>query len=294
MGIFAKGRREGYDYDACATVEGKRLRTQAQLLAGIDKPLYKGILAKYPNATVLDIGCNEGDSAMDRLAGLDVAHYIGIDVSRVAIANAKKKYADANTHFVELDITHPNAQRDLTAELNKIGINQVDFINISLVLLHLTEPEFILEKVYPFLKRGGTIFVKDIDDRDNSANLDDQHWFADSYKIADANRDSGNRNVGREIPNWLKRYGYRNVNCIMRGLTSRGMNAEQKQALWDTYYGFFTEDTLQECEYTNGSKQSLLNLGWCNYYLPKMHEIFMMPSFEFTLGFCVYTATKEE
>ena len=294
MSIFAKARQTGYDYDLCATVEGARLRTQAQLLAGIDKPLYKQILSKYPGAVVLDIGCNEGDSALDRLSGLNVSEYIGIDVSDVAIKNAKKKYEDDTTHFFKLDITHPKAERDLNTILNSIGVQQVDFINISLLLLHLAEPEFVLEKLYPFLRRGGTIFVKDIDDRDNNANLDEQHLFADSYAIAMCNRDSGNRNIGREIPTWLKRYGYKNVNCVMKGLLSRGMDEKQKQALWDTYYGFFLEDSRAECAYTNGSKQSLLNLGWCSYYLPQMHEIFMMPSFEFTLGFCVYTATRED
>lgn len=293
MAIFGKGRVIGYNYDNCAAVEGERLRKQANLLSAIDKPLYRNVLNKYHEAVVLDIGCNEGDAALDRLQGLDVSQYIGIDISAVAIEKANKKYADDTTHFFRLDITSPSANRDLYSILKQCGVEKVDVVNISMMLLHLVEPEFVLEKVYPFLRAGGTIIVKDIDDRDNIAKPDNTKIFEESYAIAMANRDSGNRNIGREIPTWLKRYGYTNINCLMQGICSRGMTDDQKQTLWDIYYGFFMEDSVAECKYTNGSKQSIYNLGWCHYNFPIMHEIFMLPTFEFTLGICVYTATKE-
>lgn len=294
MGLFEfpKSAVKGYNYDTCAEVEGKRLRTQAALMQNMDKPIFQKLLRDHPNATVLDIGCNEGDSAMDRLHGLGASMYIGIDVSKKAIEAANRKYGDDAAHFVQYDVTNKALPVDMYSILKQFGVEQVDVIIISLVLLHLEEPDDLLNALYPFLKRGGVLYIKDIDDRDNKASIDPQGIFEKSLAIADHNRESGNRNVGRKIPGWLKTFGYKDITCHLKGLSSRGMTKEQKQALWDTYFGFFTGDTIAECEHTNGSKQSLYDLGWCTFYLPKMYELFMEPSFEYTLGFCVYTATK--
>lgn len=294
MGLFdfTKNPIKGYNYDTCAETEGKRLRTQAALMHNMDLPIFQKILRERPGATILDIGCNEGDSAMSRIHGSGASMYIGLDISAKAIEAARKKYEDDVTHFIQYDVSSKALPVELYSILKQYGVEQVDVIIISLVLLHLEDPEDLINALFPFLKRGGAIYIKDIDDRDNKAVPDPEKMFERSTQIASHNRESGNRNVGRNVPTWLKRFGYKDITCHMKGLTSRGMTQEQRQALWDTYYGFFMDDTKAECKHTNCSKQALYDLGWCTYYLPQMYEIFMNPSFEYTLGFCVYTATK--
>ena len=294
MALFFKKLKEGYDYDACAAVEGDRLRLQSQLLRNFDKAVFDEVFANRHDCVVLDIGCNEGDAAMDRLNGHSVTTYIGLDRSSIAIRNAKDKYEDDSAHFHQYDIEQSKLSIDLFHLLKMYDIEQVDVITISMLLLHLENPGELLKQLRPFLKVGGIIYIKDIDDRDNVASVDPNGMFAESYAIAVANKDSGNRNVGREIPSYLQAAGFSNIRCVRRGLSSKGMNLKERMALYDIYYGFFLEDSRAQVEYENASAKSLRNLGWCDYYLPQIHELFVEPSFNFTLGFCTYLATKED
>ena len=293
MAIFNKRKVEGYDYDTCCGEEGNRLRTQARILHNFDMPVYDEIFESKVNATVLDIGCNEGDSAMDRLNGRNISEYIGIDRSIKAITAANNKYGDDCTHFYQMDVEAADFSVRLCQAMQRHNIDRVDVITISLLLLHLADPAALVRQLYPFLKPGGTIFIKDIDDRDNRAEGDGVGFFEESYAIANANKDSGNRNVGREVPMYLKEAGFKNIRCVRKGITTKGMNKEEREALFQTYYGFFIPDSLAQIEYEKQSKQSIYNYGWVSYYIPKIHDLFLMDGFNFTLGFQTYLATRE-
>ena len=291
--IFGSRLSEGYDYDECFDSERERLKIQSNILRNFDMPVLSDILSNRVNVSVLDIGCNEGDNAMDRLSGFNITTYVGIDRSEVAIKEANRKYGDDMTHFYKLDITSPKFSIDLCSILQRLKIDTVDVITISMVLLHLEEPEDVLRALYPFLSRGGVIFVRDIDDRDNNASPDTNKIFDRGYEIPDRCPTSGNRHVGRNIGGWLNSAGYSNVRCVRRGLSTVGMTDSEKLALYDTYFGFFALDAIENVNRTEGSEQSLADLGWCTYYLPKIKELFLTKGFTFTLGFITYIATKE-
>lgn len=293
MGLFSKKRVEGYDFDKCHDTEGERLRIQSKILYNFDAPIYDDMFAGKLDLTVLDIGCNEGDSAMDRLNGRSVSTYIGVDRSQVAINNAIKKYADDSAVFLKMDIEDEKFPVQLNMALQRYGIDQVDIITISMVLLHLVDPATLLRNLYPFLKKGGTLFVKDIDDRDNRANPDPSGMFLSAYDIADYCKDSGNRMVAREIPSYMKSAGFKNIRCVRKGLSTQGMTMDERMALCETYFGFFLEDCERQVDYDEDDKSALYNLGWCHYYLPKIKEMFNIPEFTFILGFQTYLATKE-
>lgn len=291
--IFTNKFTEGYDYDDCVNTERKRLKTQSQILRNFDMPVINSLFNNKTNVSVLDIGCNEGDNSMDRLSGFCISEYIGIDRSKVAIDAAVQKYGDDMTHFYQTDVSSPKFPVDLCSILQRHGLDKVDVIMISMVLLHLEKPDELLKVLYPFLAKGGYIFIRDIDDRDNHATPDTNNFFERGYAIVDRCSTSGNRHVGRLIGDWLTSAGYSSVQCVRRGISSDGMTDDEKLALYDTYFGFFQEDALGQVEKTHGSEQSLSDLGWCVAYLPKIKDLFLMPGFVFTLGFITWVATKE-
>ena len=291
--IFGTRLSEGYDYDECFDTERERLKIQSSILRNFDMPIIHDIFDNRANVTVLDIGCNEGDNAMDKLSGFNITNYVGIDRSEVAIKEAIRKYGDDMTHFYKLDVTSPKFSVDLCSILQRLRIDTVDVITISMVLLHLEDPASVLGALYPFLSKGGVIFVRDIDDRDNKASPDTNKMFDRGYEIPNRCPTSGNRHVGRNIGGWLSSAGFSNVRCVRRGLSTVGMSDNEKLALYDTYFGFFMEDAIENVNRTEGSEQALADLGWCTYYLPKIKELFLVKGFTFTLGFTTYIATKE-
>lgn len=296
MGLFKSfGNKivEGYDYDTIYGQEGDRLRIQMGITRNFDLPILKEIFASRKGATVLDIGCNEGDQSMDRLTGFDIGCYIGVDRSTVAIDKAKDKYKDDITHFYRIDVSSNMFPIELTGVLQRNHIDRVDVIICSMVLLHLENPGEVLRQLYPFLNPGGVIFVRDIDDRDNKADPDPNNTFERGYQIVDRCKDSGNRHTGRNIGQWLTAGGYKNVRCVRKGLSSMGMSNDEKLALYETYFGFFMPDAEARVEEDPDNEKALADLGWCHYYLPKIKDIFLMPGFTFTLGFTTYIATKE-
>ena len=290
--IFNSDLITGYNYDEIEGIEGTRLRTQAKLLYNFDMPVLREIFNTKRNCVILDVGCNEGDAALERLHGFEIAQYIGIDRSSVAIERAQTKYGDDFTKFYQIDVTSAKFDIQLGGLLSREHIDKVDVILVSMVLLHLEEPDSVLRALYSYLKPGGTIFVRDIDDRDNVAEPDSGNTFKRGYKIVEECQNSGNRTVGRRIGGWLIDAGYKNVKCVRRGLTSLGMSNEEKQALFDTYFGFFTPDAEAAVASDPFNERKLANLGWCHYNIPRIHDLFFTPGFTFTLGFITYVASK--
>lgn len=279
---------KAYDYNNASESEINRLRIQTEVMKSFDIPVYRQVLSSASSPVVLDIGCNNGEYAMSRLKANGYSFYLGVDRSSQAIESAGAHYADDSTVFICADLSEAGFEKKIYNILSDYG-GFADIIIVSMVLLHLADPADMLTKLRGLLREGGTIIVKDIDDRDNCSSSDPDGIFAHAYEIACRNIGSGNRHAGRNVPMWLEEAGYSGVTLRKKGLSTDGMNSASREALFTTYFGFFEEDCRTQISIDPTAAKDLL---WCRENLPRIKECILREDFRFSLGFCMYTATR--
>lgn len=279
---------KAYDYNNASESEINRLRIQTEVMKSFDIPVYRQLLSRISSPVVLDIGCNNGEYAMSRLKDGGYSFYLGVDRSSQAIESAGVHYADDSTVFICADLSEAGFENMIYKALSYSG-GFADIIIVSMVLLHLANPTDLLKKLHGLLREGGTIIVKDIDDRDNSSSSDPDGIFAHAYEIACRNTGSGNRHAGRNVPMWLEKAGYSSITLCKKGLSTDGMNSASREALFTTYFGFFEEDCQAQISIEPSAADDLL---WCRENLPRIKECLLREDFWFSLGFCMYTATR--
>ena len=78
----------------------------------------------------------------------------------------------------------------------------------------------------------------------------------------------------------------------MCGLSTVGMNDDERMALYHTYFDFQIPDAYTCLEAAPNDAATLQRFGWWVYNIPLIEDLFRRNEVEFTLGFVVYTAEK--
>ncbi len=117
-------------------------------LAGAGEAARYSVIVEYlrslkPGGSILDVGCGEG-ILRERLRPYDYSRYVGIDISKVALAKASHM-ADERTVFVRADATMYTP----TEAFDAIVFNET--------LYYLSEPAEVFRRYRRFLKPDGIL-----------------------------------------------------------------------------------------------------------------------------------------
>lgn len=96
-------------------------------------------------ASVLDVGCGEGNLSHWLFESGD-RHYMGVDVSRIAILEARARSSNEARFEVADAATFDPGER-------------FDIIVLNEVLYYMAEPEAVLERYESFLAPGGVLII---------------------------------------------------------------------------------------------------------------------------------------
>ena len=162
-----------------------------------------------------------------------------------------------------------------------------------MLLLHIENPQRIIREVQKILVDGGRMFIRDIDDGLNIAHPDYSNFFKRTIDICSKNIESGNRNSGREIPTLLAKAEMCDIKLEKMGINSLGMNYDEKDALFNTYFSFILSDTRNRYEKAPHERDNKEDYEWLESVYERLEDEFHKPDFFFSLGFVIFTATKK-
>lgn len=275
--------------------EDDRLAIQSRLLKKFDNDIYQMILGRFDSPDILDIGSGNGDMIIDRVTETRRPfRLIGIERAIEKVEEANHKWSqDGQISFVTADVEGADFFDILSAEMDRMEIEQFDIIHISMLLLHLKSSCSLLRKCRRLLKNDGIIFIKDIDDGLNFAYPDDDNSFERIYKICDKNETSGERRNGRQIFTNLYRAGFRKVVLEKSGFSTIGMSYEEKEAFWGMYFKFILGDIIWMRDKYPNNLDIADDCKWYSDHYDDIFEMFMRDDFVFSLGFQIYTAQKQ-
>ena len=274
--------------------EIKRLKVQQELMRKFDGEEYEKLVKDKESVSVLDLGSNNGDYVFDRIVSkAKHCKLIGLEYDGKTVAVANEKYKKPNEiEFFEVNVETEEVVDVLETAMQKLGIDGFDIINVSMLILHLKSPYRLLKIVRKYLNKDGVIIIKDIDDGFNIAYPDDNEDFKRIIDICYGNETSGFRHSGRQIFTLLKRLGYKDIKLVKNGLSTAGMDIDEKEAFFDVYFSFILEDLkIMRQKYPN-DKRIEADYCWYKDNYEVFEEKFHEDGFFFNLGFMLFTAKK--
>ena len=286
-------REKNAYFQSTDTKEIERLKVQQQLLKTFDADVYDRLLEGKHDLVVLDVGSNNGSLVMDRLGRREeVKKIIALEIDAETVKFANEKYQGQKIDFYCLDIESKDFLDSLYQIMEENEIEAFDFINISMILLHVENPERLLWKLRKVLKPNGDVFIRDIDDGFNIAYPDPQDVFKKTMEICARSKESGYRKSGREIYSLLHNTRYTNIKLEKQGINNIGMSLEEKEAFFNTYFSFIIIDAKTHMLDNPADLTAKNEYEWLDDNFDELEEAFYQNSFFFNLGFVIFTAKK--
>lgn len=275
------------------TQEVERLAIQSSILQKFDAEVYEKIFKDENNVRVLDIGSNDGTMIMDRLSTYSPIHkLIGIEINADAVAIANSKFGDENHHFYCCDCEEKNFSEELQRIMKEASIDEFDVITISLVLLHLKNPYKVLNTLRKFLRKEGTILIRDIDDGLAFAYPDPDNTFQRVLSICNYCETTGFRHSGRQIYSLLEKAGMKDICLEKQGLNTISMSHEEREALFNACFSFIPGDAKIMVDRYPNNNEILEDYQWLISIYDDLEERFNDHDFVFQAGIMLYTAKK--
>lgn len=269
--------------------ERKRLTTQRDFVYEFACEHYDSFISSLQDGSFLDVGCNTGEQAMMFLEGRkEVSKYIGIDREERALGRGRELFP--NGYFYQGNCESDDFDDLLSSIEEDLDINGFDIINLSMVLLHMKEPQILLDVLSDHLADGGRIVVLDIDDGLNIAHPDPDNMFGKAVEICAETGYSGYRKSGRQICQFLSDIDMTDIQLHKQGLSTVGMSREKRSDFFELYFWFILDDLRKMHELAPDDKIVLAELNWLEEHYKEMKSKFKKKSFYFNLGFMLYSA----
>jgi SAM-dependent methyltransferase len=214
--------------------------------------------------------------------------YVGVDRENAALEYGREMFPDA--HFYHLDCETEDFSDQLTSIEDELGIDGFDYINISMLLLHLHRPSELLDTLSNHLAEDGQIIVLDIDDGFNIAYPDPKGYFKKAVDICFQLEYSGYRHCGRTVYKMFSDVDLRDVRLHRIGLSTVEMNRREKDEFYEIYFSFILDDLRKMHEEFPNNKFVETDLKWLEENYKDMKLEFKKKDFFFTLGFVLFTA----
>ena len=280
-------------YEQTSDNERNRLKVQQFFLHQFDGDIYKKAFEEIGLPNILDIGTDDGQFILDAIkdAG-DYSHLLGLDYNEKSVERANAKNANEKNAFLLVDVEKDDLDAIIDDYLIKNNLLGFDIINISMVLMHLSEPEKLLKRIRKYLNKGGFIIIKEVDDHLKLAFPDPQGLFEKAKELSIAYPYGGYRLSGRQIPHLLHKCGYKDTKLVKVGIDSLGLDYDEMDSLFEMCFGYFKEDYELFVENGSNDKKALEIACWFNEHYQELEDAFHEDGFFYMFGIVLYIARR--
>lgn len=270
-----------------------RLTEQRKLTDKMSAKTYEKVKSEFSEPIILDVGSNDGCMSAELIKKLDAKLLLGLELDSDAVRYANEKYGSERAYFYAMDLEDLQIKDNIREVLALHNLEQVDILHISMVLLHLKSPFKVLKNLRGFLRPGGKIIIRDIDDGYNVAYPDEKGFFKKTMEMINRNPRWGYRKSGREIYTYLKKLNCQNITLEALGINTMNMTFNEREALYHTYFGGLGVDLDYLVEHVPENKTYRDDQLWYQNHNEEMETEFHQNSFYFLLGFVLFTANVD-
>jgi len=271
----------------------ERLRLQGEMFSQYNKPIYDELFESLEDAIVLDIGCNNGNNIYRDIGNRENCRkIIGIDCSKEVYEQAVDNYQDTKLTPLLVDCENENFEQNIFKIMKDNSIEGFDLVIISMVLLHLKAPLKVLKSARKFLKKGGRIFIRDIDDGLIVTYPDPQDLLKKAKDIDYKLLHTGVRHCGREIFSLLKASGFHNIKSCGESIDTINKDYDERYTMFFANFSYITENIEDMIKMFPNSEEFRKYLEWAKDNIDEIEIMFQSDSFFFKMGTVVFVAEK--
>lgn len=232
-----------------------RLAVQNRLLSLYEAPAVEQLLSGGCGWTVLDIGCNDGTKTVQRLNSPSVSRVIGLEYCKQLARQAQTHYGNEKFSFFHCDAESDEFIPQLENICTQTNVEKFDLIFLSFVLMHLSSPELLLQRLKPFLKDTGCLLVIEPNDRASWLEPDPRNLLPEFLDILEQDQYAGNRHIGAQLPRILENAGYGSVKLWNSGISAGSEDPEQKEDIFRTFFSYLPNDVHLLCSMEPDNRQ---------------------------------------
>jgi SAM-dependent methyltransferase len=222
--------------------EIERLAVQNRLLSLYETPFMEQLFSGCSQWAVLDIGCNDGGKTVRRFDHPGISKVLGLEYNEKLARLAQERYGNEKFSFYSCDVEQADFPLQLERLCHETGIQTFDVIYLSFVLMHLSSPELLLERLKPFLKDTGYLLIIEPNDQVSQLEPDPQKLLPKFLDILKEDPYAGNRQVGEQLPGLVQTVGYGDITLWNNGISAEAGEPEKKQDIFQTFFSYLPED----------------------------------------------------
>lgn len=219
-----------------------RLAAQNLLFREAECGTYAQILQQYPQARVLDIGCNNGTKLVNRFSYPAIEQVVGLEFHGALAQQAQAQFGNQHYAFYQCDVEDASLLQQLEAIMTERGIEVFDIVHISLVLLHLKNPAAVLNTLRKVLSPQGQLLIVEPADNTMVVSPDPLHLRDGFVAAMEADPYSGNRNFVHSLPQLLQDCGYENIAIQPQIIFGDATAWDRKALIFEIICSFLEED----------------------------------------------------
>lgn len=284
-------RKANQYYSAEDIVEVERLRKEESLLYDIEHPYYDKLFFNRKDMNVLDFDALVPSFSVKRFIRPEVAKAVYMSYDENVVKEGQDLCKDKpNMKYMKCSGDVNELDEIFTTAMREMNIDGFDFINLTLAIMNLENPFKTLKKIRKYAKPNSVWYIRDVDDKLVFAYPDNNGLFEQIAGFYKYDTLSGSRHSGRQIYNYLKKLGAKDVRLERCGVNTSDMGFDKKRLLFDCWFGFIPNDfkTMLQNDPTDEKAKEVL--AWLDEHYDDLEEEFFDDAVLFNSGYIIYTA----
>lgn len=271
-------------------VEINRLRIEENLMYAYEKEYYDALLCGKSHLNALDFYVLSPQATYRRLKRPEIDKVACLSYNESIVNEGNDLYdEDTQFRFFKFDTEEQDTESVLQHAMEEMGIDGFDFINLTMAIMDMKNPFKTLKRLKRFVKPGGVMYVRDVDDGIVFAYPDAKGLFAqfkDFYKLDSL---SGSRYSARQVYNVMRKIGAKEIKLLRCGINTSDMDYTRKRQLFDAFFGFIPNDFKRIAREQPDNEAARDILEWIDENFDDMEEEFFNDDFIYNSGYMFFS-----
>ncbi len=196
---------------------------------------------------------------------------------------------DTKFKFFKFNDDAQDVESVLEKAMEEMEIDGFDFVNLTMAIMDMKNPFKILKRIKRFIKPGGVMYVRDVDDGVVFAYPDTKGLFAQFKEFYKLDSLSGSRYSARQVYNIMKKIGAKEIKLLRCGLNTSDMDYTLKRQLFDAFFSFVPNDFKRILKENPDNEAARDVLAWIDENYDDMEEEFFNDDFLFNSGYMFFS-----
>ena len=271
-------------YDPSIKPERRRLKKQAAYSEKHDADSFAYAIKRMEGRTGLiglDIGCADGYVTERRFKPeYGFAKVIGLDRNQELIDKVSAE-DHGIFHYHAMDLESREFDDEMEDLMEAEGVEKFDLMFCAFTLHHLKNPVRLLLRLRKYLRKGGALIIRGVDDGGMIA-YDDGGLVEEILDACTRQTYVSDRYHGRKFFPWLRGVGFTDIKMSYQVDDTTTMDPEEREDFFHYYFDFRLQYTLRSVQRHPENPEHLREHEKMQANLDKLEEMFLKPDFYFS------------